>query len=158
MKKLSRPLPTQETAPLWVYVLVTIACISFLAIGFFFAARQHFMAMDLSIKNSKLRRQVEDMEGENRRLILAREMVRSPSEVKRIAARRGLRDADEVFAPVTVAATQSATRTLVQKTSLSAPSARNEKPLKAFYSPGQKAADKKAKAVSNTLIASTKVN
>ena len=79
MKKMSRLMPAQDSTPLWVYVLVTIACISFLAIGFFFAARQHFMAMDLSIKNSKLRRQVEDMEGENRRIVLAREIVRSPS-------------------------------------------------------------------------------
>lgn len=158
MNKISRPLPTQETAPAWVYVLVTIACITFLAVGFFFAARQHFMAMDLSIKNSKLRRQVEDMEGENRRLVLAREIVRSPFEVKRIAARRGLRDADEVFAPVAVSAKQSNTVALVQKTSMSNTAARPEKPLKAFYGPGPKAAPKKTKAVSSTLIASSKVN
>ena len=155
MKKISRPLPTQETAPLWVYVLVTIACISFLAIGFFFAARQHFMAMELSIKNSKLRRQVEDMEGENRRLVLAREIVRSPSEVKRIAARRGLRDADEVFAPVAVAAKPS--HGLVQKTSMSAPAPKPERPLKAFYGSEPKAVSKKSEMVSNTLIASSRV-
>jgi hypothetical protein len=158
MKKISRPLPTQETAPLWVYVLVTIACISFLALGFFFAARQHFMAMDLSIKNSKLRRQVEDMEGENRRLVLAREIVRSPSEVRRIAARRGLRNADEVFAPVAVAAKPSRGAGLVQKTSMSAPASKPERPLKAFYGSEPKPASKKAKVVSNTLIASSKGN
>ena len=158
MKKFSRPLPAQETAPLWVYVLVTIACISFLAVGFFFAARQHFMAMDLSIKNSKLQRQVEDMEGENRRLVLAREIVRSPSEVKRIAARRGLRNADEVFAPVEVSSKQTQGVVLVQKTSMSAPTAKSERPVKAFYGPESKAVSKKSKAVSDTLVASSKVN
>jgi hypothetical protein len=157
MKKMSRLLPAQDSTPRWVYVLVTIACISFLAIGFFFAARQHFMAMDMSIKNSKLRRQVEDMEGENRRLVLAREIVRSPSEVKRIAARRGLRDADEVFAPVAVAAKQTQAAALVQKTSMSIPSIKPEKPLKAFYGPDSKPASKQSKAVSPTLIASSKV-
>ncbi len=156
MKKMSRLLPAQDSTPLWVYILVTIACISFLAIGFFFAARQHFMAMDLSIKNSKLRLQLEDMEGENRRLVLAREIVRSPSEVKRIAARRGLRDADEVFAPIAVSAKQPQTAALVQKTSMSSPSVRPEKPLKAFYAPDSKRS-LKAKAVSATLIASSKV-
>ena len=156
MKKMSRLMPAQDSTPLWVYVLVTIACISFLAIGFFFAARQHFMAMDLSIKNSKLRRQVEDMEGENRRLVLAREIVRSPSEVKRIAARRGLRDADEVFAPVAVSAKRPQSAALVQKTSMSAPLVKPEKPLKAFYGPNSKPA-LKAKAVSATLIASSKI-
>jgi hypothetical protein len=158
MNKISRPLHTQDTAPLWVYVLVTIACITFLAVGFFFAARQHFTAMDLSIKNSKLRRQVEDMEGENRRLVLAREIVRSPSEVKRIAARRGLRDADEVFASVAVTTKQPHVAALVQKTGMSTPTVRAEKPLKAFYGPGPKSAPKKTKVVSNTLIASSKVN
>lgn len=157
MKKFSRPLPAQESNPLWVYVLVTIACISFLALGFFFAARQHFMAMDLSIKNSRLRRQVEEMEGENRRLVLAREIVRSPSEMKRIAARRGLRDADEVFAPVTVSAKQQSTNALVQKTAMSVPRVKSEKPLKAFYGSVTNAASKQSKAVSTTLIASSKV-
>jgi len=157
MKKTSRPLFSDESTPQWLYVLVTIACISFLAVGFFFAARQHFMAIDLSIKNSKLRRQLEDMEGENRRLVLAKEIVRSPSEVKRIAARRGLRDADEVFTSVPVVSKRSETAALVQKTSLSSPTVKGEKPVKAFYGPEPKPAAKRSKPVSATLIASTKV-
>ena len=157
MKKTSRPLFSDESTPQWLYVLVTIACISFLAVGFFFAARQHFMAMDLSIKNSKLRRQLEDMEGENRRLVLAKEIVRSPSEVKRIAARRGLRDADEVFASVPVVSKRSESAALVQKTSLSLPTVKGEKPVKAFYGPEPKLASKQSKSVSATLIASTKL-
>ena len=147
---------TAETTPSWVYIAVTIACVCFLAIGFFFAARQHFMAMDLGIKNSKLRKQIEEMEGENRRLVLAREVVRSPLEMKRIAARRGLRNADEVFAPVAASVSSTKSSPLVQKTSLSSPAANPGKPLKAFYGPAPAA--KGSKNVSKTLVASAGAN
>jgi hypothetical protein len=142
---------TADTTPSWVYVAVTVACVCFLAIGFFFAARQHFTAMDLGIKNSKLRKQLEEMEGENRRLVLAREVVRSPLEMKRIAARRGLRNADEVFAPTLASVKQSQPASLVQKTSMTSPAAGANKPLKAFY-----AQAKESKSVKKTLIASAR--
>lgn len=147
---------TSEPTPSWIYVIVTIACVCFLAIGFFFAARQHFLAMDLGIKNSKLRKQLEDIEGENRRLVLAREVVRSPLEMKRIAARRGLRNADEVFAPVQASVKQSASSQLVQKTSMTSPAAEPRLPLKAFYAPNSQTSPKTAKTVAKTLIASSR--
>ena len=147
---------TAETTPTWVYIAVTIACVCFLAIGFFFAARQHFTAMDLGIKNSKLRKQIEEMEGENRRLVLAREVVRSPLEMKRIAARRGLRNADEVFAPVAASLSTVKSSPMIQKTSMSAPVGKSDKPVKAFY--GDAAAPKVTKTVSPTLIASARAN
>ena len=147
---------TAETTPTWVYIAVTIACVCFLAIGFFFAARQHFTAMDLGIKNSKLRKQIEEMEGENRRLVLAREVVRSPLEMKRIAARRGLRNADEVFAPVAASVSTVRSSPMVQKTSMSSPVGKSDKPVKAYY--GDSAAPKAIKAVSKTLIASAGAN
>jgi hypothetical protein len=147
---------TAETTPTWVYIAVTIACVCFLAIGFFFAARQHFMAMDLGIKNSKLRKQLEEMEGENRRLVLAREVVRSPLEMKRIAARRGLRNADEVFGPVAASVSSTKSSPLVQRTSLNSPASKSDKPLKAFYGAG--AAPKVSKTVSRNLIASAGAN
>ena len=147
---------TAETTPSWVYIAVTIACVCFLAIGFFFAARQHFMAMDLGIKNSKLRKQLEEMESENRRLVLAREVVRSPLEMKRIAARRGLRNADEVFAPAAASVSSVKSSPMVQKTSWSAPVSKSDKPLKAFY--GTAAAPKAAKSVNKNLVASAGAN
>ena len=153
MNKTSRYM-TAETTPPWVYIAVTIACVCFLAIGFFFAARQHFMAMDLGIKNSRLRKQVEEMEGENRRLVLAREVVRSPLEMKRIAARRGLRNADEIFAPVAASVKTTQSSPLVRKTSLSSPTAKTDKPLKAFYAPAAKA----SKSIGKTLVASAGAN
>ena len=58
--------------------------------GFFFAARQHFLSWDYGMKNSRLRKQIDDLETEKRRLLLARENSSSPAEVKRSAKRLGL--------------------------------------------------------------------
>ena len=69
-----------------------VACGCVLATGFFFAARQHFTSMDLGIKNSRLRRQLEDLESENRRLLLAKEVSLSPGEIKKTARNLGFRE------------------------------------------------------------------
>lgn len=147
-----------QPTPSWIYIAVMIACVCFLAVGFFFAARQHFMAIDLGIKNSKLRKQVEDMEGQQRRLVLSREVVRSPLEMKRIAARHGLRPADNLFDPVQVGVKPAPQAPLVQKTGMSSPVMKAEKPVKAFFAPGTKIDPKPAKVVSRTIIASAKAN
>jgi len=60
--------------------------------GFFFAARQHFLSWDYGMKNSRLRKQLDDLETEKRRLLLARENSSSPTEVKRSAKKLGLFD------------------------------------------------------------------
>jgi hypothetical protein len=65
----------------WSYLLVVLFCGAVLATGFFFAARQHFTSMDLGMKNSKLRKQVDDLEAEKRRLLLAKEIALSPFEI-----------------------------------------------------------------------------
>ncbi|MFL6468787.1 MAG: hypothetical protein ACJ72Z_12585 [Pyrinomonadaceae bacterium] len=76
----------------WRLLFLTIICASIVAAGFFFAARQHFSTMEFGLKNSKLRKQVEDLEAERRRLILAKEVSLSPVEVTRNAQRIGLRE------------------------------------------------------------------
>lgn len=60
-----------------------------MAAGFFLAARQHFLSMELGIKNSNLRKQLEDLETEKRRLLLTREVAYSPAEVRRAAIKIG---------------------------------------------------------------------
>ena len=65
-------------------------CAAMLVCGFFFAARQHFSSMDFGMKNSRLRKQVDELEGEKRRLLLAREISLSPSEIKKAAKKTGL--------------------------------------------------------------------
>ena len=74
--------------PLSYYVVIAI-CGCIIAAGFLFAARQHFASMDLGMKNSKLRKQLEELETENRRLTLAREVALSPMEITRTARTLG---------------------------------------------------------------------
>jgi hypothetical protein len=144
MKKRSNPRlasPSAYTAErnttTLLYVLLTIACAAFLATGFFFAARQHFAAMDLGMKNSTLRKQIEEMEGQKRQLVLAREMVRSPAEMKRIASNKGFRQRDAAAMTIAMSTSKSASP-LVERTSLVKPTTVGTKPVKAFLPTGTK--------------------
>jgi hypothetical protein len=74
----------------WRYCVLTLICGLALVVGFFFAARQHFSSMDYGIKNSKLRKQKEELEASQRQLILAKEIALSPSEIKKAAKKLGL--------------------------------------------------------------------
>ena len=111
----------ERTPTTWLYVLLTVVCAGILAVGFFFAARQHFASMELGMKNSKLRKQIEEMEAQNRQLVLAREIVRSPAEVKRIAATKGFREKDLEFATANIPAASLPSNPLIQKTATVSP-------------------------------------
>jgi hypothetical protein len=80
----------------WSYFVVIAICGCILAAGFLLAARQHFVSMDLGMKNSKLRKQLDDLESENRRLTLAREIALSPAEITRTARAMGFVDVNAV--------------------------------------------------------------
>jgi hypothetical protein len=67
----------------WSNVAVLVVCGAVLAAGFFFAARQHFSSMELGIKNSQLRKQLSDLDAENRRLSLAKEVALSPMAIQK---------------------------------------------------------------------------
>jgi hypothetical protein len=60
--------------------------------GFFFAGRQHFSSMDYGMKNSRLRKQIDELESEKRRLLLAREVSLSPAEIKKAVKKTGMID------------------------------------------------------------------
>lgn len=79
----------------WSYLVVIAICGCVIAAGFLLAARQHFVSMDLGMKNSKLRKQLEDLETENRRLTLAREVASSPIEMTKTARNFGFVEAGE---------------------------------------------------------------
>ena len=79
----------------WSFVLLVILCACVVAAGFFFAARQHFTAMEYSIKNSKLREQIRSLETEKRRLELAREVALSPGAIRKAARGLGLSETNE---------------------------------------------------------------
>ena len=83
-------LSTREIGTLpWSYFVVIAICGCVIAAGFLLAARQHFMSMDLGMKNSSLRKQLYELESENRRLTLAREVALSPAEITRTARKLG---------------------------------------------------------------------
>lgn len=74
------------------YVVLTAFCGLLLAAGFFGAARQHFSSIDYGIKNAKLKKQIEELKSEQRRLRLNREVALSPSEIKKSAKKIGFRE------------------------------------------------------------------
>jgi hypothetical protein len=82
---------SRERDPIpWRYCILTLFCGLILVGGFFFAARQHFSSMEYGINNSKLKKQKDDLEAVQRQLLLAKEIVLSPSEIKKAAKKLGL--------------------------------------------------------------------
>jgi hypothetical protein len=73
------------------YLLMAVCALTMVS-GFFFAGRQHFSSIDYGMKNSRLRRQIDELEAEKKRLLLAREVSLSPAEIKKAARRTGLVD------------------------------------------------------------------
>jgi hypothetical protein len=69
-----------------------LVCGVILVGGFFYAARLHFSAMDYGFKNAKLREQKAELEAEQRRFKLAREIALSPAEIKKAARKLGFQD------------------------------------------------------------------
>jgi hypothetical protein len=92
----SAAIPSRELS--WSFMLLVIVCACVVAAGFFFAARQHFNSMDLSIKNSRLRDQLQNLETEKRRLLLAREVALSPMAIRKAANSIGMRRGAEMAA------------------------------------------------------------
>jgi hypothetical protein len=90
----------------WSFMLLVLVCACVVATGFFFAARQHFTSMDYGIKNSKLREQLQNLEAEKRRLMLAREVASSPLAIRKAAFGLGLRNTPDVAAIPVVAKAQ----------------------------------------------------
>src|SRR5437899_8612744 len=76
----------------WRIYGLTLLCGLLIGVGFFFAGRQHFSSMDFSMKNSRLRKQIDDLESEKRRLLLAREVAQSPAEIKKAGKKAGLNE------------------------------------------------------------------
>jgi len=130
----SAAIPSRELS--WSFMLLVIVCACVVATGFFFAARQHFTSMDYGIKNSKLRDQLQNLETEKRRLLLAREVALSPLAIRKAASSIGIRRASEMAAVQTsvvkseagtptltkISASKSATGNGVVKTAMSVPS------------------------------------
>lgn len=69
-------------------------CLMLVGSASFFVARKHFSTVDYSMRNSMLRKQLEALESEKRRLLVVREVSLSPAEIKKAAKKLGVVDAD----------------------------------------------------------------
>lgn len=87
---INRPQRPQNTN--WQYYAIATLCCAVLVAGFFFAARQHFSSMEYGLQNSKLRRQLDELQSEKRRLLLNREIAISPVELRKSIRRIGFVD------------------------------------------------------------------
>jgi hypothetical protein len=76
----------------WQYYATATACCVVLVAGFFFAARQHFSSMEYGLQNSRLRRQIDELQSEKRKLLLNREVSMSPIELRKAVRRIGFMD------------------------------------------------------------------
>lgn len=81
-------------------ILITFICGCVIIAGIFFAASQHFSAMNIGMQNSKLRKQLDDFQAENRRLTLSKEIAMSPGQVRKLAREIGMNDSDIADQPV----------------------------------------------------------
>lgn len=104
-KKISQANPKKKSSnrksPIpWRYRILTLICGLILVTGFFFAARQHFSSIDYSIKNSRMRRQLDELEADKRRLLLAKEIALSPGEIKKVAKKIGFVEASDKISEV----------------------------------------------------------
>jgi hypothetical protein len=100
IKTKSTALTVETTALPWTFMFLVIVCAGVVAAGFFFAARQHFTSMEYGIKNSRLREQLQNLETEKRRLLLAREVATSPIAIRKAVRGMGLQQSSEVTAVV----------------------------------------------------------
>jgi hypothetical protein len=119
----------------WRYCVLTLFCGLLLITGFFFAARQHFSSIDYSIKNSRLRKQLDELEADKRRLVLAKEIALSPAEIKKVAKKIGFTETTNKIASVP-ASINSAVKSSAEKTK-QAVSSRIEAIKKAVETPAK---------------------
>lgn len=109
---------TRDREPIpWRQCLLALVCGLFLVVGFFGAARQHFSSIELGIKNSKLRKQVDELEAEQRRLLLTKEVVLSPAEIKKAAKKIGFTEMSASNIEVFRNNPESQPKTVANKTS-----------------------------------------
>jgi cell division protein FtsL len=92
MKNFNRYKVRRERDPIpWRYSLLVFICLIFLASGFIYAAKKHFLAVDYSIKNERLQKEIEELENQQRQLKFQREVAVSPAEIEKIAKKMGFR-------------------------------------------------------------------
>jgi hypothetical protein len=122
---INRPQPPRNLS--WQYYFAAIVCCAILVAGFLLAARQHFSSMEYGLQNSKLRRQLDDLQAEKRRLLLSREIAVSPAELRKAVRRIGFIDGLTGDLDVAKPQNQPVTKSVVKAVDLTKPSA--ERPV-----------------------------
>jgi len=119
---ISRQAPRRRSH--WQYYAAAVICCSVLVAGFFFAARQHFSSMEYGLQNSRLRRQLDELQSEKRRLLLNREVTLTPAELRKAVKRVGfVDDTDGIKNIPSKLEVASVPKTVVKTGSVSTPSA-----------------------------------
>lgn len=79
-------------------LVLLLGCGLLLAVGFVFAARQHFAAVEFGYQSESLRNERELLLAEQRRLLLEKEQASAPARLESAALQLGLRPlkADQV--------------------------------------------------------------
>lgn len=83
--------PRPRNKNLQYYATATLCCAVIVA-GFFLAAKQHFSSMEYGMQNSRLRRQLDELQSEKRKLLVSREVSMSPVELRKAVRRIGFMD------------------------------------------------------------------
>lgn len=73
----------------WKFYTVATACVILLLGSLLFAARNQFASITFGFKNAELRKNLEDLQAEKRRLTLDKEKAISPAEISRAAQKLG---------------------------------------------------------------------
>lgn len=73
----------------WKYNFFCVVCVIFLLGSLFFAGRNHFASINNGFKNAQLRKDIEDLQAEKRKLTLSKEMAMSPAEIDKAARKLG---------------------------------------------------------------------
>jgi predicted nucleic acid-binding protein len=102
------------------YLMLAAVCGVIFVASLFFAARQHFSSIEYSIKNAKLRKQIEELEYNKRNLQLTREISLSPAQIKKSAKKLGLIDISDSPAPAVPINTAAVEAPKPPKTAVSA--------------------------------------
>lgn len=141
-EKTQRPRREREPIP-WRYGLLMLTCGLIIVGGFFYAGKTHFSAVDYGMKNAKLRDQKEELEAEQRRFKLAREIALSPAEIKKAARKLGFQDMSASNIQI-LDRPENVSNNLVEKTSYVRP--KNDNPVKPKEEKSQERTEKKADA------------
>lgn len=80
---------TGDGQPGWKFYTMAVVCVVLLLGSLFFAARNHFASIKFAMKNAEIKKGLQDLEAEKRKLIISKEVAMSPAEISKAAQKLG---------------------------------------------------------------------